>query len=232
MRKTTAGALLWLAAVQGAFADLKETKRLDTCRDVVYEVMGVKEQIPRELTAKAECIAVLPGVKKAAIGIGGRFGYGAVSCRSEGGSGPWGAPLMISLKGGSVGFQIGGQEADLVLLIMNPKGIDSLLRNNFTLGADASVAAGPVGRTAEAATDAQMRAEILSYSRSRGIFAGLSLEGASLKPDEKANYGVYGESIDPRDLLLRNKYAVPKAAKPLIDELEKLAPRRGEGWKQ
>jgi lipid-binding SYLF domain-containing protein len=231
MRKTTAGVLLWLVAVPGAFADLKETKRLDTCREVVYEVMGVKEQIPRELTAKAECIAVLPGVKKAAIGIGGRFGYGAVTCRSEGGSGAWGAPLMISLKGGSVGFQIGGQEADLVLLIMNTKGIDYLLRNNFTLGADASVAAGPVGRTAEAATDAQMRAEILSYSRSRGIFAGISLEGAVLKPDEKANYGVYGETIDPRDLLLRNKYAVPRAAKPLIGELEKLAPRRGEGWK-
>jgi len=231
MRKTTAGVVLALAAAHVALADMKETLRLDACREVVHDVMGVKEQIPRDLTAKAECVAVIPGVKKAAIGIGGRFGYGVVSCRSEGGNGPWGAPLMISIKGGSLGFQIGGQEVDLVLLIMNPKGIDSLLRNNFTLGADASVAAGPVGRTAEAATDAQMRAEILSYSRSRGLFLGLSLEGAVMKPDEKANHGVYGEGMDPRDLLLRNKYAVPKAAKPFIDELEKLAPRRGEGWK-
>lgn len=225
-----AGAVL--VSVPLALADFKEAKRLDACREVIHEVMGVKEQIPRDLLEKAECVAVLPGVKKAALGVGGRFGYGAVSCRSEGGHGPWGPPLMISLKGGSVGFQIGGQEADLVLLIMNPKGIDYLLRNNFTLGADASVAAGPVGRTAEAATDAQMRAEILSYSRSRGIFAGLSLEGAVLKPDEKANYGVYGEKIDPKDLLIRSKTAVPKAARAFIDELNKLAPPRGQGWKQ
>jgi len=224
-----AGAVL--VVVPPVLADLKEAKRLDACRDVIHEVMGVKEQIPRDLLEKAECVAVLPGVKKVAIGVGGRVGYGAVSCRGEGGRGPWGPPLMIGLKGGSVGFQIGGQEADLVLLIMNPKGIDYLLRNNFTLGADASVAAGPVGRTAEAATDAQMRAEILSYSRSRGIFAGLSLEGAVLKPDEKANYGVYGENIDPRDLLIRSKHEAPKAARGFIDELNKLAPRRGEGWK-
>lgn len=221
-----------LCSAPRVFADFKETKRLDACREVIHEVMGVKEQIPRDLLEKAECVAVLPGVKKAALGVGGRFGYGAVSCRSEGGNGPWGPPLMISLKGGSVGFQIGGQEADLVLLIVNPKGIDYLLRNNFTLGADASVAAGPVGRTAEAATDAQMRAEILSYSRSRGIFAGLSLEGAVVKPDEKANYGVYGEQIDPRDLLIRSKTAVPKSARGFIDELDKLAPPRGQGWKR
>lgn len=221
-----------LVSTPPVWADLKEAKRLDACREVVHEVMGIKEQVPRDLLEKAECVAVLPGVKKAALGVGGRFGYGAVSCRGEGGNGPWGPPLMIGLKGGSVGFQIGGQEADLVLLIMNPKGIDYLLRNNFTLGADASVAAGPVGRTAEAATDAQMRAEILSYSRSRGIFAGLSLEGAVLKPDEKANHGVYGETIDPKDLLIRSKTGVPKAARGFIDELNKLAPPRGQGWKQ
>ena len=219
-------------AVPSVFADYKEAKRLDACRVVLHEVMGVKEQIPRDLMEKSECVVVLPGVKKAALGVGGRFGYGAATCRGEGGHGPWGPPLMISLKGGSVGFQIGGQEADLVLLIMNPKGIDYLLRSKFTLGADAAVAAGPVGRTAEAATDVQMRAEILSYSRSRGIFAGISLEGAVVKPDEKANYGVYGENVDSRDLLIRSGREVPKAARGLIEELNKLAPRRGEGWKE
>jgi lipid-binding SYLF domain-containing protein len=138
---------------------------------------------------------------------------------------------MVSLKGGSIGFQIGGEEADLVLLIMNPKGIDSLLRNKFTLGADLSVAAGPVGRTAEAATDAQMRAEILSYSRSRGLFAGASLEGAVVKADEKANFGVYGEEVSAKELLTQSGREVPTAAKGFVDELNKLAPRPS-GWKQ
>lgn len=223
--------VLSLGLATHAFTDSKETKRLQACREVIHEVMGLKEDIPRDLIEKAECVVVLPGVKKAALGVGGRFGYGAATCRSQGGRGPWGPPLMISLKGGSVGIQIGGQEADLVLLIMNPKGIDYLLRSKFTLGADASVAAGPVGRTAEAATDAQMRAEILSYSRSRGIFAGLSLEGAVVKADEKANYGVYGEKLDPRDLLIRSGRDVPRAAQGFIEELNKLAGRLGGGWK-
>ena len=223
-----AAAVLGLFATQPALADLKETKRLETCREIVRELMTGKEQIPRDLTAKAHCVVVVPGVKKAALGVGGRFGYGAAACRNESTATGWGSPLMVSLKGGSVGFQIGGQEADLVLLIMNPKGIEYLLRNNFTLGADASVAAGPVGRTAEAATDAQMRAEILSYSRSRGVFAGISLEGAVLKPDEKANYGVYSEQVDPRDVLLGNTKVPPKAAAPFLQALEQLAPREGK----
>lgn len=224
-----AGSVFFAAPL--VFADYKEAKRLDACRDVIHEVMGLKEEVPRDLMEKAECVLVLPGVKKAALGVGGRFGYGVATCRGEGGRGSWGPPLMISLKGGSFGLQIGGQEADLVLLIMNPKGIDYLLRSKFTLGADATVAAGPVGRTAEAGTDVQMRAEILSYSRSRGIFAGISLEGAVVKPDEKANYGVYGENVNSRDLLTRSSREVPKAARGLIDELNKLAPRRGDGWK-
>lgn len=224
-----AGSVFFAAPL--VFADYKEARRLDACRDVIHEVMGLKEEVPRDLMEKAECVLVLPGVKKAALGVGGRFGYGVATCRGEGGRGSWGPPLMISLKGGSFGLQIGGQEADLVLLIMNPKGIDYLLRSKFTLGADATVAAGPVGRTAEAGTDVQMRAEILSYSRSRGIFAGISLEGAVVKPDEKANYGVYGENVNSRDLLTRSGREVPKAARGLIDELNKLAPRRGEGWK-
>ncbi len=220
-----------LSCVAGlAWADLKEVERLDACREVLREVMSVKEDVPRELIEKAQCVAVIPGVKKAAAGVGARFGYGAVSCRGEGGLGPWGPPLMISLKGGSVGFQFGGQEADLVLLVMNPKGIDYLLRSKFTLGADASVAAGPVGRTAEAATDAQMRAEILSYSRSRGLFAGISLEGAVIKPDKNANFGVYRERVEARELLTRSGREVPKAAKGFVDELNRVAPRPS-GWK-
>ena len=210
-----------------AFADAKEARRLQACADVVHAAMAVKEQIPRGLIDKAECVAVIPGVKEGAVGFGGRFGYGAVSCRSEGGHGPWGPPLMLSLKGGSFGLQIGGQEADLVLLIMNPKGIDYLLRSKFTLGADASVTAGPVGRNAEAATDALMHAEILSYSRSRGIFAGISIQGGTLKSDPSANYGVYGQEIAPRDLLIKSEHPVPKAAQPFIDALNKYSPRGG-----
>ncbi len=214
-----------------AFADAKEARRLQACAEVVHEAMGVKEQIPRDLIDKAECVAVIPGVKEGALGFGGRFGYGAVSCRSEGGHGPWGPPLMLSLKGGSFGFQIGGQEADLVLLIMNPKGIDYLLRSKFTIGADATVTAGPVGRNAEAATDALMHAEILSYSRSRGVFVGVSLQGGTLKSDSSANYGVYGEEIAPRDLLIKGGRPVPKAAQAFVAALDKYSPRGG-GWKR
>jgi lipid-binding SYLF domain-containing protein len=212
-----------------ALAASKETLRLDACREVIHEAMAIKEEIPRDLMDRARCVAVIPGVKKAAIGFGGRFGYGAVSCRGEGVSGVWGAPLMISLKGGSFGLQLGGQETDLVLLIMNAKGADYLLRSQFTLGADAAVAAGPVGRNAEAATDAQMRAEILSYSRSRGIFAGISLEGAVVKPDEDANRHVYGETLAARDVLLNQDRAVPPPAVAFVGELNRLAPAGAGG---
>jgi lipid-binding SYLF domain-containing protein len=211
-----------------AAAELKEVERLQECRDVVVDLMR-KEEIPRDLLDKAECVAVVPGVKKAAFGVGGRLGYGAVSCRTEGGFGPWGPPLMLSLKGGSFGFQIGGQSTDFVFLIMNPKGIDYLLRSKFTLGADASIAAGPIGRTAEAATDIQMRAEILSYSRSRGIFAGLSLEGAAVYQDKKATHAIYGSRVNPRDLLLKPGQKVPAAGKPFVEALENLSPRPS-GW--
>jgi len=217
--------LVSLAAASGA-DQTKEPKRLDACREVIEELADSKEGIPLDLMEKAACAAVIPGVKKAAIGIGGRFGYGAVSCRFTSGRGPWGPPLMIELKGGSFGLQIGGQETDVVLLFMNQKGIDYLLRNKFTLGADASVAVGPVGRAAEAATDAQMRAEILSYSRSRGLFAGISLEGAVLKQDERANRVLYGRKVSPRELLLEAGYQTPAAGKDFIAALERLAPRR------
>src|SRR3990172_6582575 len=181
-----------LLPVASALAEIKEVCRLEECRDVVHELVRSQEGIPRDLLDKAECVAVIPGVFKAAFGFGGRWGYGAVVCRTDGGHGPWGPPLMISLKGGSFGLQIGGQSTDFVFLIMNPKGIDYLLRSKFTLGADVSIAAGPLGRSAEAGTDIRMRAEILSYSRSRGLFAGISLEGASVHQDTKASRAVYG----------------------------------------
>jgi lipid-binding SYLF domain-containing protein len=183
---------------------------------------GMKEGAPRDILEKAKCVIVIPGVKKAAIGVGGRFGYGAAVCRTDDGAGPWSPPLMVSLKGGSLGFQIGGQSSDFVLLVMNRKGVDNLLKSKFTLGADASIAAGPVGRNAEAGTDLRMRAEILSYSRSRGIFAGISLEGASLRQDTGANQILYGSHVNPRSILLNSGHPIPSAARGFVDAIDRL----------
>ena len=208
-------------------AQVKETKRLTACREVLEELLGGEERIPRDLLDRAECVAVVPSALKFALGIGGRWGKGAVVCRSQGGSGPWGPPLMISIGGGSLGLQIGGQSADYVFLVMNPKGIDYLMRSQFTLGGDAAVAAGPVGRTGSADTDLRMRAEILSYSRTRGLFAGLSLEGSVVKQDEDGNANVYGERVDPKRLLLEGAYPVPAAARGLVELLATSSPGRG-----
>jgi lipid-binding SYLF domain-containing protein len=207
-------------------AQVKEKKRLAACREVLEELLGGEERIPRDLLDKAECVAVVPSALKLAIGVGGRWGKGAVVCRGQGGGGPWGPPLMISIGGGSFGLQIGGQAADYVFLVMNPKGIDYLIRSQFTLGGDAAVAAGPVGRTGSANTDLRMRAEILSYSRTRGLFAGLSLEGSVVKQDRDGNESVYGERVDPRRLLLEAAYPVPEAARGLVELLATSSPRR------
>ncbi len=206
-------------------AQVKETRRLEACRAVLQEVMNVPEGLPRELLHKAECVAVVPSVKKAALGIGGRFGRGAVSCRTGEGQGAWGPPLLITIGGGSFGFQVGGQAADYVFLIMNPQGIDHLLKSQFTLGGDVSVAAGPKGRSAEAATDAQMRAEILTWSRARGLFAGVSLEGSVVKQDRNANRALYGEDVAARELLLTPRQVIPPAGRKLVRLLEELSPR-------
>jgi lipid-binding SYLF domain-containing protein len=222
-----AAALLILALATTARADDPEEKgarRLAACQDVLVEVLGMPESIPRDLLDKAECVIVIPSVKKAALGVGARWGKGAASCRRKDGNGGWSAPLMMSVGGGSVGFQIGGQAADYVLLVMNPRGMESLLRSKFTLGADASVAAGPKGRTATAATDAQMRAEILAYSRSRGIFAGISIEGTVIKRDDDTNEEVYGERVKPRRVLLEGRYATPPAARGFIEALNQYSP--------
>jgi lipid-binding SYLF domain-containing protein len=208
-------------------AQVKERKRLDACREVLEELLGGEERIPRDLLDKAECVAVIPSAKKLALGFGGRWGKGAIVCRSQVGRGPWGPPLLVSLGGGSFGLQIGGQEADYVLLVMNPEGIDYLMRSQFTLGADAAVAAGPVGRTGSAGTDLRMRAEILSYSRTRGLFAGLSLEGSVVKQDKDGNENLYGERVDAKRLLLQGAYPVPPGARGLVELLATSSPRRG-----
>jgi len=217
-------AALSLAPLASA-KDLMED-RLHSCQKVVEEMTSVSEGIPLDLLDKADCVVVVPGVKKAALGIGGRLGWGAAVCRTgRDVDGPWGSPLMMNLKGGSVGLQIGGQSSDFVLLIMDPKGIDHLLRSKFTLGADASIAAGPVGRNAEAATDVTLHSEILSYSRSRGVFAGLSLEGASLAQDQKGNRAVYGYRVSAREVLLDARTPILAAGRGLVDALNDLSPR-------
>jgi lipid-binding SYLF domain-containing protein len=216
-------ACAWLGAAQ-APAQVKEARRLDACREVLEELLAGEESIPRDLLDKAECVAVIPSAKKFAIGLGGRYGKGAVACRA-GGARSWGAPLMISIGGGSFGLQIGGQAADYVFLVMNPKGIDYLLRSQFTLGADAAVAAGPLGRTGSAGTDLRMRAEILSYSRTRGLFAGISLEGAVVKQDKDGNRNLYGERVDPKRLLQEGAYPPPAEAAGFLSVLENASPR-------
>ena len=219
-----AAACLALLPAPVARAQEKETRRLDASREVLEELLSGEESIPRDLLNKAECVAVIPSAKKFAIGVGGRYGKGAVSCRSKEGS-AWGAPLMISIGGGSFGLQIGGQAADYVFLVMNPKGMEYLLRSQFTLGADAAVAAGPVGRTGSAGTDLRMHAEILSYSRTRGLFVGLSLEGAVVKQDKDGNENLYGERVDPKRVLEQGRYAVPPEAKGFVSVLENASPR-------
>jgi lipid-binding SYLF domain-containing protein len=203
-----------------------EQKRLEECGVVMQEVLNVPDNIPQELLEKAECVIVIPSVKKLAFGVGASYGRGAMVCRQgEKFRGPWGAPAMYALEGGSVGFQIGGEATDLILLVMNDRGMDSILSSKVKLGADASVAAGPKGRDASADTDAWMRAEILSYSRSRGLFAGISLEGSSLRPDDDASADVYGHPIKAKDIVRGEKTGVPETGRHLVSVLQKSAPR-------
>jgi len=199
--------LLILAAVMPLLAGEAEQERLDASANAMEEILNIPDALPKELLNKAECVAVMPSVKKFALGIGGSYGKGVLVCRSgKNFTGAWGAPAMYRLEGASIGFQLGGQAADYVLLVMNPKGVESLLKSKVKLGADAAVAAGPKGRNAMAATDAYMRAEILTYSRSRGLFAGVSLEGSTLRQDNGANEKLYGQKdIAARDIILGGK---------------------------
>src|SRR5712675_340679 len=182
--------------------DTKETYRLENAGSVLEEIMNIPDDIPQDLLDKAECVVVFPSVLKAAFLIGGSYGRGAMVCRSgEHFTGPWGSPSMMALEGGSVGLQLGGQATDFVLLIMNPRGAKAILSSKVKLGADAAAAAGPKGRDATAATDVTLRAEILSYSRSRGLFAGISLEGSTLRPDNDANEKVYGKKVTGTEII-------------------------------
>ncbi len=230
IRKFTFGVCIVFAATTlfaaNLFAANKEQRRLENSGTVMQEVMGVPDNIPQELLEKAECVIVFPSVLKAAFGVGGSYGRGAMVCRTgEHFNGPWGSPAMYALEGGSIGFQLGGQATDLVLLVMNEKGANSILSSKVKLGADASAAAGPKGRDASADTDLYIRAEILSYSRSRGLFAGISLEGSTLRPDDDASADVYGHKITAREIVMGNKTGVPPSGRHLVQVLQKGAPR-------
>jgi lipid-binding SYLF domain-containing protein len=219
------------AVVLGTFgivslgAQTKEDDRLQACATVIKEILGVPDDIPKDLLDRAECVIVIPSVKKVAVGVGGSYGRGAITCRSgDTYDGPWSAPALFALEGGSIGFQVGGQATDYVLLVMNDRGASSVLHSKVKLGADASAAAGPKGRTAGASTDIVMNAEMLTYSRSRGLFAGVSLEGSTLRSDSDANTLVYGKEMTPREIV-RGNVAVPSAAKPMIDLLNQRSPK-------
>jgi len=219
------GALL-LAAAGWADDKEKDENRLKNAGIVLTEILNIPDNIPRDLLDKAYCVVVFPSVLKAAFVVGGSYGRGAMACRTgENFNGPWGAPSMMALEGGSVGFQIGGQATDFVLLVMNDRGANGILSSKVKLGGDASVAAGPVGRDASAETDVSMRAEILSYSRARGLFAGISLEGSTIRPDNDANKRIYGEKISAKDIVLAHDTQVPPAAEGLISILNAKTPK-------
>jgi lipid-binding SYLF domain-containing protein len=218
-------ACLWFAT-GAVYAATKEQRRLENCGSVMQEVLNIPDNLPKEVLSKAECVIVFPSVLKLAFGMGKEYGRGAMVCRTgKEFNGPWGSPAMYALEGDSIGMQLGGEATDLVLLIMNQKGAASILSSKIKLGGDASAAAGPKGRDASASTDAWMRAEILSYSRSRGLFAGISLEGSTLRPDNKANARIYGRKITARTILLGNRVAIPAAGRHLVHVMQMNAPR-------
>jgi lipid-binding SYLF domain-containing protein len=223
--KTTLMTMLLLSLSSGLLLADKETdERLKNAATAFDEIMSAPDKgIPGGVLNKAECVVVVPGMKKAGFIVGGSFGRGAITCRGKD-KASWSAPAMVELGGGSVGFQIGASATDVVMLVMNRSGIESLLKSKFTLGGDASVAGGPVGRSSTAETDAAMKAKILSYSRSRGAFAGVSLTGMTLNQDEDANKAVYGKELDSEQIL-NGAVAMPAGAKPLTQTLTKYSPK-------
>ncbi len=216
------GALLVSASTLPAYGgdvSTKEAARIQEAATVLKEIHGVPDKdIPQDLWDRAECVIVVPGLKKAAFVIGGEYGKGLMSCRH---SGEWGAPVFMQVGKGSWGLQIGAQSIDLVLLVMNTKGVEKMLRNKVTLGAEASVAAGPVGRDARAATDAQLKAEILSYSRTQGLFAGVNLSGGVVRPDEDDNTDLYGPRVTPRDVVMGATVAAPPSTASFMAALRR-----------
>jgi SH3 domain-containing YSC84-like protein 1 len=225
MKKRWLLVLIAFFSIGTLFAGEKETERLANSAKVFGEIMSAPDKaIPRDLLNKAECVAIIPSMKKAGFIAGARYGKGMISCRNNAKT-AWGPPAMLILEGGSFGLQIGGAAVDVVLLIMNRTGIDSLLSSKVTLGGDASVAGGPVGRATTAETDAAMKAKVLSYSRSQGVFAGLELKGSTLRQDKDADKALYGKELQARVILTPGKVAVPAAAKPVIKVLTKYSPK-------
>ena len=213
-----------------ASAQKDENNRIKNAGKVMVEILNVPDDIPQDVLEKAECVIVLPSVLKFAIGFGGSYGRGVMTCRSGPDfNGRWSAPAMMALEGGSFGLQLGGQATDFVLLVMNPRGADSILTSQVKLGGDIAAAAGPKGRNAAASTDVTMRAEILSYSRSRGLFAGISLEGSTLRPDGDANARIYGKGISAKDIVINSAVHAPASAKLLVSTLNKRSPRNRSG---
>lgn len=225
--KTLLALILACVFLPSAFADnQKEQERVKESGEVLKEILNIPDDIPQELLDKAECLVILPSVKKGAFGIGGSFGRGVMICRSgERYTGLWGPPAMFALEGINIGFQLGGEATDYVLLVMNPKGARSLLSSKVKLGADASAAAGPKGRSSEAATDVVMNAEILSYSRAKGLFAGISLEGSTLRSDGGANEKLYGQKVSAKDIIRSGKARTPACAQELVALLDKKSPK-------
>ena len=224
---TALAVLLWVPTTRAKAKDeeQKENDRIENAGTVLKEILDVPDDIPQDLLDKARCVIVYPSVLKAAFVVGGSYGRGVMVCRTHRNyTGPWGAPAMMALEGGSVGFQIGGQATDFVILVMNNRGADSVLHSKVKLGADASISAGPKGRDASAETDATMRAEMLSYSRSRGAFAGVSLEGSTVRPDNDANKRLYGRDVSATEIITESKIAAPDSAHALIARLQKASP--------
>ena len=209
-----------------AMSQEKEAERVEKAGTVIKEIMDIPDDIPQDVIDKADCVVVLPSVLKLAFGIGGSYGRGVMTCRSgKTFHGPWSAPTMMALEGASFGLQLGGQATDFVLLLMSPKSASSILGSKVKLGADVSAAAGPVGRNASAETDASFRAEILSYSRARGLFAGISLAGSTLRPDNDANKKLYGKEVSAKDIVLNRAVRAPKSASLLLATLSKKSPK-------
>jgi SH3 domain-containing YSC84-like protein 1 len=221
---------LVVALALPAAAQKKEQDRVENAGQVMKEIMNIPDDIPQSVIDKADCVVVLPSVLKFAIGIGGSYGRGVMTCRrGEDFKGPWGAPSMMALEGGSFGLQLGGQATDFVLLLMSQRSASSILSSKVKLGGDASAAAGPVGRNASAETDVTMRAEILTYSRARGLFAGISLAGSTLRPDNDGNEALYGKKIDAKDIVLKGAVAPPPSAKLLLSTLNEHSPKNKSG---
>ena len=226
MKKVWFGVALLALISLPAFGQKKEQERVENAGTVMQEILNIPDDIPQSVIDKADCVVVLPSVLKFAIGVGGSYGRGIMTCRrGEDFKGRWGAPTMMALEGGSFGFQIGGQATDFVLLVMNDRGARAILSSKVKLGADASAAAGPKGRNAEASTDVTMRAEILSYSRARGLFAGISLAGSTVRPDNSANEKVYQKVVTSQDIVFKGAVPVPPSAQQFISYLNKKSPK-------